>query len=103
LSNQNGLVIEKDGVRVCKAELGNFIFYYAYGLEKKLNRVSVELQKVTQNGHSTATKNFGLANEIEVIKIVHKSESWKIKTMNIESSSKLDYIPPKCGNDYPRY
>jgi hypothetical protein len=95
-------LMEKNGVRIMKATLGNFVLFYAYGLDKKLYKVNVELEHNKQNGYGTANCNFGLANEVETFNIVSKNENWKIKSLNVEISNDLNYVPLKCGNDYPR-
>lgn len=102
LGASNAQLIEKNGVRVMQASIGNFIIFYAYGLEKKLYKVSVELQHNKPNGYGTVNCNFGLANEVETFQVVSKSENWKIKSLNVEISYDLNYVPLECGNDYPR-
>jgi hypothetical protein len=103
LGASGGMLMEKDAVRIMQADLGNFKLYYAYGLQKKLYKVNVEMQFSKGSTFLSGSSKFGLANEIEVLKIAPKSENWKITSMIIEISNDLNYVPEKCGNEYPRY
>jgi hypothetical protein len=103
LGASTGMLTEKNGVRIMQADLGNFKLFYAYGLQKKLYRVEIEMQYSKNGGYGSASSKFGLANEVETFRLVPKTENWKIKNLYVEVSYDLNYVPEKCGNDFPRY
>ena len=101
------IVKESKGVRVIEAEVGNFKFYYAYGLEFQMYAVSIEhmvYKDATRRVPLTGGKiDYKLIGTVKKVTIVNKSNFLVVTKLIVtkeSTSSVYDYL--KCSRDYPR-
>lgn len=100
------LVTEKQGVRICKANLGNFIFFYAYALNNdKILTVTLNLSSY-ENGMQMSKKSasVGLGTEVETLIILHKTQKEKYTSSSVKFENMLDptFRSNPCKETFPR-
>ncbi len=97
---------EKD-VRVVEATVGNFKFYFAYGL--KFLYYSVAIDYNVYNGYPSGMPSSGsrlsykLLGAIKTVTVIKKGQTIKIKSLSVEvlpTPSGFEFL--KCNGDFPR-
>jgi len=100
------IVKETKEVRIVEAELGNFKFYYAYGLNFRNYSVVIKYNLFDrQTGMPTggSTLKYKLYGSIRIVEKINSSTILKIKSLSVDAISSptgFDFL--KCSKDFPR-
>lgn len=93
------VVQEKNGVRLCKSIIGNFIYYYVY----QISNTSLYTVKASFSyGNSSTSSEVGLLNEIDIIKKFPKTTPYKLASFSATVQSNLGSFPNSCNETFPR-
>lgn len=106
------IIKEENNVRICKAILGDFIYYYAYALTNtKIYTVSISFTQPNVLSNTTIYSSgggstMGLYTEIEILSIIHKSETKVLSNssvfITIENYDEGYFPNNRCYDIFPR-
>ena len=104
LGGTHTLVRQQNGINIKIASIGNFKVLYVYAkdvYQPRMVKIST-FEKKDENSTIQGTYEFGLGDEIEVVKIIPIDSNIKITGVSVQTEGKNEPGYTSCKDEFPR-